>query len=277
MSENSAEHPPNSEKAKLQQTLQNAAKEVLLLNETNSNAKEYEDKMLGLMSQLEGAKEKLGDFCVTVGEGEDRAVVLRNEEPREKVTSIYGSDLNKDWGPIKTVYTERVIVNKTGIYGLANVQDQDTDFDIDQKLNDPNTPYQDREGLGILKKWLESIRPIVKFSWEKRNNLLEAILLSGKYMGEGDVIKRPISGSNERWDSSEQEKEWRRQVDMWEISQYNLSPRWKTAFGHGIFDGIKQDKYERVALRGFSTGQPFELYKITKSTSIDTAIQKSVR
>lgn len=83
--------------------------------ELDRSSPEFPQKMLSFMSQLERARETLGPFCATVGEGENRAIIFTNPRDSERVSGmVLDLEPETDYGPIITAYRERLLVNRTG-------------------------------------------------------------------------------------------------------------------------------------------------------------------
>lgn len=206
---------------------------------------EYAAKMLALMDDLEKAREILKQFNVTVGEGEDRAVVFTNFRDIQRVSQIIlDTEPDTDYDPVKTTYRERLVINRAGVYVLASVQKQSFDYDPDQRLPESRV------------KWSNYSSVLAQHYGGEAEELLSSVLAAGKYP---EITITPlVSGSGKGW-TAEQDREWHRQMDAWWLGEGKLSPKWS---GSG-FRSLTDTQFEQRPLRGWYTGG-FEEYRVTK-------------
>lgn len=241
--------------------------------ELDRSSPEFTQKMLDLISQLEKARETLGPSCTTVGEGEDRTIVFTNPRNVERVSDmVFSIEPQTDYGPVKTTYRERLLVNKTGVYTLSSVKDQKLDYDPNKRL--PTTTIKGREfAPSQLKEWAEERSTIAQHYGADSERVLESILASGRY--PEIAIKKPIAGPGKHL-TPEEDAEYHRQLAAYFIGKYGLSPNdlkaGVSSIGFTFSPPPTDREREAQPLRSWYTGG-FEITKVTKPEAIQAAFQ----
>lgn len=166
------------------QKLTAVSKEILGLNDNDPHR---EQVLLELMDLIEGAREQSGRFCATIGEGRERAIVLR--QPVEKLlrepAMIFrytnegkGKREALSVGTIQTSRVEYLVVNREGFIKIAMTTDQTLDVD-------PNGGYFTRTGDHMtpehIKDWAERTSGSVKWFTDQAKIRMSRVLQSGSY------------------------------------------------------------------------------------------------
>lgn len=268
-----------AETSELQTTPDLDAKKAPLIQKITSvleldrSSPEFMQRMLNLMNQLEKAREILGPFCATVGEGEDRAIVFTNPRDIERVSSmVLDIEPETDYGPVRTTVRERLLVNKGGVYALTSVKDQKLGYNPRQRL--PTTTIKKREfDPSLLENWASRRSAIAQHYGADSERVLASILASGRY--PEITIKQPISGSGEHL-TPEQDAEYHRELEAHLVGRYGLSPNDLTAevssIGFSFFPPPTDTEHEAQPLSGWYTGG-FKITAITKPETVNAAFQ----
>lgn len=293
-----------AETAELQKPPDLDAQKARLIQETASvleldrSSPEFPQRILNLMSQLEKARETLGPFCATVGEGEDRALVFTNPRDIERVsTMVLAIEPETDYGPVRTTSRERLLVNRTGVYTLRSVQAQKLDYDPYQRLpvsteapqgeNRPTQEPEETEGIpkspkkrefdpSQLTDWANRRSAIAEHYGADSERVLASILASGRYPEL--TMKRPISGSGEHW-TPEQDALYHRQLEAHLIGTYGLSPDLSAEVfpnGFSFFPPPTDTEREAQPLNGWYTGG-FNIAAVTRPETVNAAFQNIPR
>lgn len=233
--------------------IQSLTQEATALMQEERGTPEYTAHALKLMGDLEGAKEKLGAFCVTVGEGDDRAIVLLGPLTAIKKTPlVLDIEPGRQQGTMTTTHQDRVLVNSAGVFRIINV--------VDQQLDDTG------EGVNS-EEWESRMRPLVRWNGEENERRLQQVLASGKYP---ESPQYPISGSGVQLSDDQYRalNEQRRQNSM---GEYTLSPHWKS----DVMVGSDTD-YDTEPESGWSAGSGFRTVRITKPETVTNALKTSI-
>lgn len=249
---------------------QRLAEELVNTLRLDKKSPEFTQTILNLMAQLEKARETLGPFCSTIGEGENRAVVFTNPRDAEVVSSlILDIEPEFDYGPIRTTYRERLLVNKAGVFSISTVKDQKLDYDPYQK-----SPTRTRSGVAgrtrvsdpsSIEKWSQRQSTLARHYGTDSEEALASVLASGKYPEV--TLKPPIPGSGQRW-TPEQHAEYHKQQEAYDLGQ-ELSPNILLPLA---FPRLTDAESEVRPLRGWYTGS-FKIVEVTKPETVQVALQ----
>lgn len=242
--------------------------------QVDKKSPEFKPAMLNIMGQLEKARETLGPFCATVGEGKDRTIVFTNPRDVEVVSGMVLSiEPQTDYGPVRTTYRERLLVNRAGVYTISSVRDQKLDYDPNQRV--PTTTIENRQfDPALLIDWANRNSPLVRHYGADSERILGPILASGRY--PEITIEQPISGSGKHL-TPEEDAEYHRQSAAYHIGTYGLSPNnlkaGVSSNGFTFSPPPKDTEREAQPLGGWATGGDFQITQVTKPETVQAAFQ----
>lgn len=153
---------------------------------------EYEVQALALMSKLETSRAELGDFCATIGEGNDRAVLFlsplsRSSEEKMALTPPGNMDQSTT-GTYHSIHEEYLYVNRGGTFKLAFRTAQDATVNADApQLNDP-------EGT---KRWATEQGEHVRHKAQEIRHALRQVIRDGAFRHFPDSRYPPEKGEGE--------------------------------------------------------------------------------